>query len=243
MNRPRLFRRRSIWMPTLWGWLLLLLVASGSVLIVGVRILPFLAMNEPVAAGRARLLVVEGWMAPSEIEQAIPVIRAGHYERIVTTGGPIENASDFAPDLTWAERTASYLRMHGVPADQVVAINTPRSLQDRTFLGAVTVRDWTERSMPGLDALDVFSVGPHARRSHLLFQLAFGDGVAVGVIACRPASYDAEAWWKSSVGAESVLSETIKLAWTKLFFRPGPRGSSEERWAVPSSRKDGASRK
>jgi hypothetical protein len=86
-----------------------------------------------------------------------------------------------------------------------------------------------------VDSLDVHSLGPHARRSRWLYQRAFGDAVAVGVIAAVPRSYDPAAWWRSSDGARTVLSELAGWVWVRLIFDPGEPGSSRELWGPPQA--------
>jgi hypothetical protein len=84
-----------------------------------------------------------------------------------------------------------------------------------------------------VDSLDVYSLGPHARRSRWLYQRAFGDAVAVGVIAGVPRAYDPAVWWQSSEGARVVLSELAAWLWARTRFDPGEPGSSLERWGPP----------
>jgi hypothetical protein len=212
----KLIRRREIWVPTIRGWFVLLAIV-GAMFVLGVRSLhPFLAVNQPVGA---RILVVEGWMEPDGLDQAIATFRSGRYERIVTTGGPIGWAG-FHGSSTFAERAAGYLRQQGIAEAVVTAVPTPETTRERTYLSAVMVREWARNSGISLDALDVFSSGTHARRSRLLYRLAFGPNVAVGVYAARFRDYDAEAWWQTSTGARDVLDQAIGLFWTKCFFQP-----------------------
>jgi len=44
-------------------------------------------------------------------------------------------------------------------------------------------------------AVDVFTVGPYARKSWILSRYAFGDGYRVGIIAGSPDSYDPRFGW------------------------------------------------
>jgi hypothetical protein len=229
MIRPDFIRRREIWLPTIWGWLALLLIGAATIVLVARSLHPFLAPNEPVGA---RMLVVEGWMEPEGLDQAIAAFRSGRYERVVTTGGPIEYWPGLHGPATFAERAADYLKQHGLADASVTAVPTPLSAHDRTFLSAVMVREWAKRSGLTLDALDVFSSGTHARRSGLLYRLAFGPSIEVGVFAARSSDYDANAWWRTSTGARDVLDQAIGLLWVKCFFWPPPPGSQEERWAV-----------
>ena len=230
MMGPALFRRREIWLPTIWGWLALLLFGAAVIVLVARNLHSFLAPNEPVGA---RILVVEGWMNPDGIDQAVAAFRAGGYERVVTTGGPIEYWPGHHGHATFSERAADYLMQHGLADASVTAVPAPYSAQDHTFLSAVMVREWAKRSGLAFDAFDVFSSGTHARRSRLLYRLAFGPNVEVGVIAARFSEYDADAWWRTSTGARDVLDQVIGLLWVKCFFWPPPPGTHEERWAAP----------
>lgn len=225
-----LFQQRRVWLPTVWGWLLLLIL--GVVMsFFGLRHLySFLAPNEPVGA---HILVVEGWLAPEELHQAAQAIRKGGYERVVTTGGPILGWPELSIHTSYASVAADFLTQHGVPRDMILVVPTPESAQDRTFLSAVVLRDSAQKLGMNLDAIDLFSSGAHARRSRLLFQMAFGPEVRVGVLSARPTGYDPDAWWRTSSGKESVLLQSIGMIWAKCFFWPGPRGSGQELWAAP----------
>lgn len=231
MKRPALFRRRHVWVPTIWSWLLLLVASAWIALFALRHVYAFLAPSQPVAA---RVLVVEGWMPTDELAQALRLNGLGDYERIVATGGPIESENELERlgAKNYAERARNFLVRHGVPGDRVVAVPAPASAQDRSFLNAVMVREWVAGSGLAVDALDVFSSGVHSRRSRLVYRLAFGPGVRIGIVAATPTSYDPAAWWRTSSGAKEVLGESIAWLWTELFFHPGSPGSHEERWGV-----------
>lgn len=231
MAKLTLLHRRQVWVPTRWGWLLILLITLGGGVTALFGAYPFLASSDPAPA--AKLLVVEGWLADRELDQAIAAFQRGGYEQLVTTGGPIERTSPLVGFSTYADLAAAYLTSHGVPPAIVVAVPAPASAQDRTYLSAVKVREWVRKNTPELRAFDVYSGGPHARRSRSLFALAFGSGVRIGVLSATPSEYDASRWWRSSAGAKSVIGEAIGLAWVSCcFFRPAD-GSYEEAWGLP----------
>ena len=229
MMRLAFVRRREIWLPTIWGWLALMLVGVATIVLAARSLHPFLAVNQPVGA---RVLVVEGWMETEGLDQAIAAFRAGGYERVLTTGGPIVYWPGYQGHATYAERAADYLKQHGLADVSVTAVPAPGSAQERTFLSAVMVREWAKRSGLVLDRLDIFSSGAHARRSRLLYRLAFGPSVEVGVFAAEFSEYDADVWWRTSTGARDVLDQAIGLLWVKCCFWPPPPGSHEERWSV-----------
>lgn len=174
-------------------------------------------------------------MPPEALDQALAAFHAGKYERAVVPGAPLDPWPNTGGYTSSADRVADYLRAQGLPESQVVVLRGPASAQDRTFLSAVLVRDWAKRAEPDLRAIDLFSEGTHARRSRMLYQIAFGPDTKVGVLASRP-SGATEDWWHSAYGTRYVLDQAIALAWTKLFFWPPPKGSHEERWARPAPR-------
>ena len=230
MKLPALARRRQVLVPTVWGWLVLLAAGAAALVMACLHLYSFLAPNEPIGAAT---LVVEGWMPAEELAEVIPLWRQGRYERVVTSGGPIEHEFECGVGSTYAERAREYLVANGLPADAVIAVPAPASAQDRSFLSAVIVRDWAADAGLELDAIDVFSAGVHARRSRALYRMAFGRRIRIGILAATPSDYDPAAWWRKSVGAKVVLDEAIGWLWTELFFWPGARGSDEERWGMP----------
>lgn len=237
---PALFRRRHVWLPTLWGVMLSLVALTALAAALIANAPAYLAVTEPArgADGKgARLLIVEGWMDDRELDQAVAVFRNGRYERVVTTGGPLESWIGIpVPWKDYAERGARYLAAHGLADATIDAVPAPASAQDRTFLSAVVVREWAARQRTPLDAVDLLSVGVHARRSRMMFRAALGPGVEVGVIAAQPSFYEPQRWWKTSAGAKLVLGESISLAWTACCFWPPAVGSHEERWALPADK-------
>lgn len=212
----KLVRRREVWLPTLCGWLVILVVLALAAVIAGRRLYPFLAIDE---SSGAKILVIEGWMDPYGLDQAVAVFRKGSYELAVVTGAPFAEWPQANTYRTAAERAAEYLRSRGLPAPAVAAVPSPASPHNRTFLSAVMVRDWARQAGIEVHALDVFSQGTHARRSRLLFQRAFGPQVKVGAMAARHEHAD-ERWWRNAESTREVLDQAIAYVWVLLFFHP-----------------------
>lgn len=231
MHNIQLFRKRHLWLPTIWGALAVFLFACIVVLLLARYLHAYLSPVKPYPA--ADVLVIEGWISEPELAQAVALIRDGNYKHIVTSGGPI----DFWPKLigknNFADLAADYLEKQGVR--DVEAAPAPHSAQDRTYLSAVKVREWAYKRGIKVASLNVVSSGPHARRTRHLYQLAFGDSVRVGIIASRSREYDGAHWWETSAGTKSVMGETISYAWTLCCFHPGEPGSHEELWGIPAS--------
>ncbi len=236
MQRPELIRRRSIWLPTVWGGLLALVVAAAILIVAAAFALPrvhaFLAPDAPIGA---EVAVVEGWMGPDELRAVVPILRAAGYRRIVTTGGRIPDWADRLGAASYAELARQYLVEQGLAAEDVVAVAAPDSAQDRTYLSAVYVRMWAQAQASPPRTIDVVSAGAHARRSWRLYVLAFGDGAQIGIRSVESTDYPPEAWWKTSAGSRVVLSEGIGWLWSVLFFHPPEPGGTEELWGDPEA--------
>lgn len=224
---PKLFSRREVWLPTAWGLALLaFIVAVGGGWLVG-RAHDFFAIDQPV---RGPVLVVEGWIGPADLDQALVEVRQGGYQRVITSGGPIPGFSDFAD---YAQRAAAYLRARGLTELPVDAVPTPATRQDRSYASAVWVRDWAAKQGIPMERFDVLTSDIHARRTRLIYRMAFGPDAEVGVLATEPTEVDTRRWWTSSTAFKGQIGEALSLAYTHCCFWPAPRGTHEERWAVP----------
>ncbi len=213
-----LFRRRQVWLPTLPMALAIVALWVALSTWVGRHAYDLLAPTEP--APGARTLVVEGWLSLAELRQARALRRTGRYERVLVTGGPIEPEQDAGGWGNHAARGAAFLRADGASTVPVIAVPAPHTLQERTYLSALMVRDWAAQAGVQLAAVDVYTLGVHARRSRQVYRMALGDAVAVGVVAVPPADHDGPRWWTSSKGAKAVLGEAVSLAWTSCCFWP-----------------------
>jgi len=213
-----LLRRRECLLPTWRGWLLFLL--AGLLLTIGAvrKVQSFLAVNDPVAGGA---LVVEGWAPDYALEEAVTEFRRHHYIRLYVVGVPLERGAPLSEYKTYAELGAATLLKLGLDRDSVQAVPTPAVRQDRTFASALALKQWLQQHNAMPAELNLISLGPHARRSRLLFEEAFGRDVRVGIIALEDRDYDPAHWWKSSQGVRTVTDELIAYGYARLLFRPG----------------------
>lgn len=217
MRRPVFFRRGQVWLPTLWGWLGLLALAAIIVTVVARHLHGYLAVSKPVGA---RVLIVEGWMGPQELEETAALVRSASYEWVITTGGPIVRWPPAPGHGSFAEQAAWYLGEQGVPRQILTPVAAARVSTDRTYLSALTLRNWAANRGLKLDAFDVITDGPHARRTWVLYRRVFPHAT-VGIIATRSYDYDAARWWRSSLGAKNVIDQTLGLIWITCCSRGG----------------------
>ena len=135
--RPGLFRCRECLVPTLRGWIVIVL--AGAALAVGLTlgVYPFLAVNDSKPGG---VLVAEGWGGEDEMNEVIDEFKRHHYEGIFVTGGPIEKSSPFAEYNTLAEYGAVILTRLGCDPKVVHPVPTPKVVKDRTYSSAMALK-------------------------------------------------------------------------------------------------------
>jgi hypothetical protein len=215
------FQQKTCRVPTLTGWIAL--VAAALVITVGAGRLamPFLAANRPV---HGRYLVVEGWMADYGIEAAMKIQREGGYEKIITTGTGIEKGRHFSSANSYAEMAGKTLVKLGFDPTKLVVLPSPQVERDRTFTTGLAVGRWL-RANNSSAAVDLLSIGPHARRSWILYEKALGKRNSVGVISIPNEDYDPGHWWRSSAGFRETTAEMIAYLYARFFFRGDPSAS------------------
>ncbi|MGO8678946.1 MAG: YdcF family protein [Limisphaerales bacterium] len=210
-----LLRRRSCLAPTWQGWLALVL---GSVLLFGLALrgaYPFLALSNPKPGG---VLVIEGWVPDSVLEAGIAEFKRHHYDKVFVTGGPIEQGAALSLYKNQADLCAASLIRLGMDGGALQSIPALDVRQDRIYGSAVALRQWWRAHGMAPTSINVFTVGPYARRSRLLFRRALGSGVTVGVVAFSPGEFDVRHWWRSSQGFRTVTSELIAYCYARVMF-------------------------
>ena len=202
--------------PTWRGWVVLVLVFGGLSFVAIRRAYPFLAVNDPRPGG---VLVVEGWAADYALEAAVADFKQFSYEKVYVTGGPIEWGAPLSSYKTYAQLGTSTLLALGMGSNVVQAVPAPRVKKDRTYACAVALKKWVDENRVQLTRINLVTIGPHARRSRLLFQKVFGKDMPIGVIAVAEPDYDGRRWWQSSLGFRAVTGEAIAYLYARFLFR------------------------
>ena len=216
-----LFDRKERWSLSWRGRMIvaLTLLLLGALIFEGVY--PFLAITHRV---NANILVVEGWIHEYGIRAAVKEFQSNHYQRVFTTGGPVEGTGGYINDfMTSASVGADLLRKAGLPDQSLQMVPSRVMDRDRTYGSAVALRNWFRAHDTAVSGINVITENLHARRTRLLFQKALGDKVAVGVIAIPNPDYDAKRWWRYSAGVKDVISETAAYMYARLLFYPSSR--------------------
>jgi uncharacterized SAM-binding protein YcdF (DUF218 family) len=213
-----LFDRRERWSLSRRGRLILVFAVVLISVLVFRGVYPFLAITDRV---NANILVVEGWVHEYAIRAAVKEFQSNHYQRVFTTGGPVEGTGGYINDfMTSASVGADLLRKAGVPDQSLQMVPSRVMDRDRTYGSAIALRNWFREHKMVVSGIDIVTEDLHARRTRLLFEKALGDKVAVGVIAIPNPDYDAKRWWRYSDGLKNVVSETASYVYARLLFYP-----------------------
>jgi len=224
-----LFQRRTIRCPTVLGWLILLTLAAAPCLFWWFRGESFLSLTERQPA---EILVVEGWIGNEALKAAAVEFKQDGAGYIVTTGG-LSNERWSEKRYGYAEMARYELTRAGVPADRIIAAPAVQVETQRTFEMAAAAWRTVQTKLPPPAAINVFTIGPHARRSRLVFAKVFGSGVKVGVVAWNPPIYQNEPWWYFSDRADEFLKETA-CYFLEAVFNSGRRSNSPADRAAPN---------
>ena len=222
--RLRLFRRSTVLCPTWAG-------SFCIVFVVFLFIAAWFTYGESYLAethrSQADILVVEGWIGRKGISAAVQEFERGGYRYIVASGGLTSGLWEGEPE-SYAQMAASEMMRLGVPQEEIVVATSGNTEKHRTFKSAVAV--WRTLRDAGIKpkALNVFTFGPHARRSALVFAKVNAGVAKVGVIAWVPPDYQHERWWHSSERAKQLLEETIGYIYEVLFNSGRPSNSPLE---------------
>jgi hypothetical protein len=210
LNNPRLLGgllvRKERWTLSWAGRILLLLLCLGVAF--------------AVVSGLYPILVVEGWLPKQGLAQTVALVHTDGYRRVFTTGTVAKDDWNARPGETYAELAAERLLKLGLPGNLVQAVPCAEERKDRTYNSALAVKNWCATNHIPLDSLNLVTIGPHARRSWMLYREAFGKDVKIGVITFRSDNYDPSRWWCSSDGFRDVTGEAIAWLYAKFLFHP-----------------------
>ena len=118
--------------------------------------------------------------------------------------------SDTLPGTpTHAEAAAEALIAAGWPADRMVVLPTTDAAGGRSAANALALAQALRRDR--VEAVDLVTLGVHARRSRSLVREAVGSGIQVGVVALPDPECPRGTWWLSWAGRVKVAKELVAL--------------------------------
>ena len=210
--------RKERWGLSWRGWLLVTSVSLAAAYFAFLNVYPFLATTQRVDTN---VLVVEGWIPKYAIRSAVEEFKAGSYQRVFTTGGPVVGNGGYINDYnTAASVGAELLKNFGVPSESLQMVPSRVMDRERTYGSAVALRNWFRDHNMSVRSFNVLTQDFHARRTRLLYQKAFGKEIRIGIIAVPSPDYDSTHWWRYSDGVREVVAESVAYIYARFFFLP-----------------------
>jgi DUF218 domain len=163
----------------------------------------------------ADILAVDGWIGRQGLRAAVDEFERGGYRFIIASGGLTSGRWEDKPS-SYAEMAAGEMIRLGVPKEKLVVATSENTEGHRTFESAVAV--WRALRDAGIKfkALNVFTLGPHARRSALVYAKVNSPELKIGAIGWQPNEYKTEPWWRSSERSRELLEETVGYLYEAL---------------------------
>jgi hypothetical protein len=117
-----------------------------------------------------------------------------------------------------SEEKAWFLSEAGIDSNVIIPLAVPETRLFRTFSDAVTVSEWLRVTGQTYVAVNVFTEGNHARRSHTLYRYALPESVEVGVVGtARPDFYQSDRL-DFAFGRLSTFRQLAAYIYTRVFF-------------------------
>lgn len=210
------FKKKKVYFPTIWGGLLLIFLVFLSFYLLVRNAYSFLAVS--VAPG-SKTLVVEGWVPESGLRNALHFYQENQYKNMIMTGVPITQWTYSSPFSNMADASAGSMKRMFFNDTIYRAIIPSTVLRDRTYSTAVALKMLLPQWNIKADSFDLYTMGPHARRTYLMFSKAFPNS-KIGLITDTDPSFDTQKWYTTSAGFRLVFSEWVSYIYSFFFFHP-----------------------
>jgi len=215
-----LFEQRICTVLKLRYKLLLLLMSVMVLLAMLSEANAFLSKQAPLSS---KVLVVEGWLPDYALKEAMSIYTQGGYAKLITTGGPISAGSYLKEYKDYAHLAKATLVAMGMKKEALTAVAAPDVKRERTYHSALALQKWMKQNRFETEVFNLASLGPHTRRSMMLFKKAFSqddtdvnEKIMIGSIAIAPQEYDPKKWYASSAGVRTTIGELIAYVYVLL---------------------------
>ena len=151
----------------------------------------FLSLNRPIDA---EVLVIEGWLSGRMFEEAATEFIRGNYSYCLVSG---KIYSSFLP--------AAVFRRFGVDSGVVKFTDAETRKGHNTYYMALAARQWLQSNDPGVSTINIFTDGPHGRKSWIIFKRVLGHAYSVGVLSGSTEHGNADLLWGSKRGTRALV--------------------------------------
>ncbi len=173
----------------------------------------FLALNRPIATNT---LVIEGWLFDYMLDYAVNEINQCDYQYIITVGckKKFKQSSVHYGYSSYADYVADKIIKKGIDSTKVFSVPFENIYIHQTYQSAISLKKWLkENKNLDISSVNVFTGGPHARKSYVIFKKNLKDICNIGIISCQIKHYNSRFWWSSIRG----LKVTLRYFWGYIY--------------------------
>lgn len=105
----------------------------------------------------------------------------------------------------------------GNDKDKIRTVEIESDTPQFTYHSAIKVKEWLMVNYPDKKKLNVFTGGPHGRKSWIIYRRIFGENFDIGVISSSIQHFDVQNWWKSQHGFSVVSRYLIGYLYALLW--------------------------
>lgn len=176
------------------------LIASEKLLI---TLYSFLRVNKPI---KAEALVVEGWMSESMLKEAAEEFLIRGYSYCLVSGKP----KRYSP--------VKVLVSFGVNPSVIGIVQAETKKGHNTYHMALAAQQWFVQNHPEIKTINVFTAGPHGRKSWIIFKRVFGRKFNVGVISLSVSADHPKLGWKNIQGFKNMVRYLKGYVYAKVWL-------------------------
>jgi hypothetical protein len=170
------------------------------------KVFSFLSLNRPI---KAEVLVIEGWLTDRMLKEAALEFLRGSYSYCLVTGSGKTHSSRIPMNV---------LMRFGLDSVAVKSTDAETGKGHNTYHLALAARQWLQINDPKVSTLNVFTAGPHGRKSWILFKRVLGKNFSVGVLSSSVEQRDTDLWWGSKQGMRNMAKYGIGYLYAQLWL-------------------------
>jgi hypothetical protein len=164
----------------------------------------FLSPSRPI---KSDVLVIEGWLTDRMLKEAAVEFLRGNYSFCLVSGKSYSSGMPMRVLMHW-----------GIDSVAIKVTDAETGKGHNTYYIALAARQWLQLHDPQVSTLNIFTAGPHGRKSWILFKRVLGKNFSVGVLSSSIEQRDADLWWGSKQGMRNMVKYGSGYLYAQLWL-------------------------
>lgn len=130
----------------------------------------------------------------------------------------IDGYEEFSPRFDNTADYAAFVLKYIGFKDSIISIPVLSSKVSRTYSCARAFREWYTGSDYNNKPVNILSLGPHTRRTWMIYKKVLGKDNDVGIILVNDKNFNKKNWWKSLTGIKDTIYEMAGCIYILIVF-------------------------